>query len=45
MKDFIDVLTKFTPMFHFYTPTKRQKTSVFLTSSGGIEMKHWREIG
>ena len=33
------------PVFHFYTPWKRQKTSGFLTFSGGIEMEHWRQNG
>ena len=33
------------PMFHFYTPWKRQKTKGFLTFSGGIEMEHWHEMG
>ena len=32
-------------MSHFYTPWKRQKTKGFLTFSGGIEMRHWREKG
>ena len=38
-------LSNLTPMFHFYTPWKRQKTSRFLSSSGGIEMKHWCKMG
>ena len=25
-------------MFHFYTPWKRQKTKIFMASSGGKEM-------
>ena len=29
------------PMFHFYTPWKRQKTKGLLTFSGGIEMELW----
>ena len=33
-----DRLTHFSPMSHFYTPEKRQKTIGFLTFSGGIEM-------
>ena len=37
--------TLFRPMFHFYTPGKYQKTDHFVTFSGGIEMKHWREMG
>ena len=32
------VLTHFSPVSHFYTPWKRQKTYGFLTFSGGIEM-------
>ena len=32
-------------MFHSYTPLKRQKTSGFLTFSGGIEMEYGREMG
>ena len=35
-------LTFFTPVYHFYTPLK---TSGFVTFSGGIEMRHWREKG
>ena len=31
-------LTHFGPIFHFYTPWKRQKTKDFLTFSGGIEI-------
>ena len=38
-------LTNFKPMFHFYTPWKRQKTKDFLTFSGGMEMEHRLEIG
>ena len=33
-------LKYFSPVSHFYTPWKRQKTKGFLTYSGGIEM--WR---
>ena len=33
----------FTPMFHYCTPRKRQKTKGFLTFSGDIEMGHWHE--
>ena len=29
-------LTHFSPVLHFYTPWKRQKTFGFLTFSGGI---------
>ena len=34
---FFATLTHFSPMSHFYTPWKRQKTFCFLTFSGGIE--------
>ena len=37
-------LTHFSPIFHFYTPWKVQRTSGFLTCSGGIEMEHWVKI-
>ena len=33
-------LTHFSPVSHFYTPWKRQKTFCFLTFSGGIEIWH-----
>ena len=39
------VLTHFSPVPHFYTPWKRQKTFGFLTFSGGIEMWHWTKMG
>ena len=32
-------------MFHFYTPRKCQKISVFLTFSGGIKVGHRQEMG
>ena len=32
-------------MSHFYTLWKRQKTTGFLTFSGGIEMWHWSKMG
>ena len=35
------LLTHFSPVSHFYTPWKCQKTFGFLTFSGGIEMWHW----
>ena len=35
----------FKPIFRFYTPWKRQKTSVFLIFSGGIEIEYWFEMG
>ena len=38
-------LTHLSPMFHFYTPWKRQKTFSFLTFSGVIELEHWAKIG
>ena len=38
-------LTHFSPMPHFYTPWKRQKTIGFLAFSGGIEMWHWIKMG
>ena len=37
-------LTHFSPVSHFYTPWKRQKTKVFLTFSRGIEMWHWTKM-
>ena len=33
-------LTYFSPMIHFYTPRKCQKTKVFRTFSGGMEMEY-----
>ena len=33
-------LTRFSSVFHFYTPWKRYKTLSFLTFSGGVEMEH-----
>ena len=38
-------LTHFRPMFHFYTPWKRQKTFSFSVVSGGIEIEHWTKMG
>ena len=38
-------LSHFSPMLHFYTPWKCQKTFEFLTFSGGIEMEHWAKMG
>ena len=38
-------LTHFSPVSHFYNPWKRQKTTGFLTFSGGIEMWHWNKMG
>ena len=38
-------LNNFSPMFHFYTTWKRQKTFGFLTFSRGIEMEHWAKMG
>ena len=37
-------LIHFNPIFHFYTPWKRQKTKGFLTFSRGIEMEHWTKM-
>ena len=39
------LLIYFSPMSHFYTPLKRQKTIGCLTFSGGVEMLHWTKIG
>ena len=39
------MLAYFKPMFHFYTPWKRQKTRGFLTFLVGIEIEHWLELG
>ena len=39
------VLTHFSPVAHFYTPWKRQKTKGFLTFSRGIEMWSWTKMG
>ena len=36
-------LTYSSPMFHFYTPWKRQKP--FLTFPGGIKMERWAKKG
>ena len=43
--DLTDELTHFSPVSHFCTPWKRQKTFGFLTFSGGIEMWHWTKMG
>ena len=37
-------LTHFSPVSHFYTPWKRQKTYGFLMFSGGIEIWHWTKM-
>ena len=37
-------LTHFSPMFHFHTSWKRQKSFNFLTFSGGVEMEHWAKL-
>ena len=34
----IRVLTRVKPIFHFYTPWKRQETR-------GIELEYWRKMG
>ena len=39
------ILIYFSPVSHFYTPLKRQKTKGLLTFSGGIEMWHWTKMG
>ena len=38
-------LTHFSPVSHFYTPWKGQKTKGFLTFSGVIEIEHWTKLG
>ena len=42
-------ITDFSPLSHFYTPWKRQKTisfqGVWKCDIGGIEMWHWTKIG
>ena len=38
-------LIPFKPSIHFYTPSKRRKTSAFLTFSGDIEIEHWLKMG
>ena len=38
-------LTNISPMSHFYTPWKRQKTVGFLTFSASIDMWHWTKMG
>ena len=42
---FQSALTHFSPVSHFYTPWKRQKTKSFQTFSGGIETWHWTKMG
>ena len=42
--NFFYELTHFSPVPHFYTPWKHQKTFGFLTFSGGIEMWHWTKM-
>ena len=32
-------------MFHFYTPSKHEKTSGFLMFSVGIEIENWLKMG
>ena len=41
----LSLLTHFSPVSHFCTPWKRQKTFGFLTFSGGIEIWHWTKMG
>ena len=38
-------LTHFSPVSHFYTPWKRQRTFGFLTFSGGTKMENWSKMG
>ena len=38
-------LIHFRPIFHFYTPKKRQKTKGYLKFFGGIEVDHWAKVG
>ena len=44
-KVFTESLTHFSPVLHFYTPWKHQKTKGFQMFSGGIEMWHWTKMG
>ena len=37
-------LTHFSTMFHFYTPSKSQKTTGFQTVSKGIGMEHQAKL-
>ena len=41
----MSISTHFRSVFHYYTLWERQKTSGFLTFSGGIEMEHWTWYG
>ena len=36
--DYVFSLTHFSPMFHFYTPWRRQKNK-------GMKIEHWSKIG
>ena len=38
-------INPFLPNVPFHTPWKRQETKCFLTFSGGMEMKHWANMG
>ena len=38
-------LTHFSPIFHFHTSWKRQKTKGFRAFLGSIEMEHWAKMG
>ena len=38
------LLTQFSPVSHFYTSWKHQKTKGFLTFSGGVEMDYWAKM-
>ena len=37
--------THLKPVFHFYTPCKRHKTSGFKNFQGAIEIEHWLKMG
>ena len=41
----VSLLTHFSPVSHFYTLWKRQKTKGSLTFSGVIEKWHWTKMG
>ena len=42
--DDFEKLTHFSPVSHFYTHWKRQKTFGFVTLSGGIEIWQWTKM-
>ena len=39
------LLSQFSLMLQFYTPSKCQKAKGFLMFSGDIEMEHWAKMG